>query len=219
MSEPLTLIFDLDDTLIQSFPGYVTLHQRVAEDLGWRRPSEEELIKYGPTWEATVARIWPGVELAPFFERFDEIVDSVVYAPFEGALEAIKLLRERRHRLFIVTKRSSKRLYQRLAQAGIDSAWFEGIYPADYGPAPKPDPRCFEPVWQAIGWQPAGAQESTKALYIGDRREDQLAARRAGIPFVAVLSGPESHQGFPESGALKVLQSVKELPDFLLAQQ
>lgn len=214
---PLTLIFDLDDTLIASFPGYVRLHQQVAQDLGWRIPPEEELVHYGPTWEATVARMWPETDLTPFYHRFDEILESVKYPPIEGVLAMLPGLRQAGHRQFIVTKRSSRRLAHRLKEAGIENEWFDGIYPSDYGPAPKPDPRCFEPVWQSIAWRPENAPpgQPPRAIYIGDRREDQLVAQRAGIPFVAVLSGPESRQGFPEPGAAHVLDSVAELPALL----
>jgi phosphoglycolate phosphatase len=149
--KPITLIFDLDDTIIESFPGYVSLHQRVARDLGWRVPDEDELIHYGPTWEATVARMWPNVDLTSFFHRFEQILESVVYGAIDGALEALEKLRDRGHRQFIVTKRSSRRLSLRLSQAGVETHWFDGIFPADHGPAPKPDPRCFDPVWEKIG--------------------------------------------------------------------
>jgi phosphoglycolate phosphatase-like HAD superfamily hydrolase len=50
---------------------------------------------------------------------------------------------------------------------------------------------------------------------VGDRKEDQLVAQRAGIPFIAVLTGPESRQGFPAPGALHVLDSISELPALL----
>jgi len=215
--ERLTLIFDLDDTIIESFPGYVKLHQSVAGELKWRVPDEDELTKYGPTWEATVARIWPGIDLAPFFKRFEEILESVVYAPFDGVLTTLEQLREKGHRQFIVTKRSSRRLDFRLEQAGIHRHWFEGIFPSDHGPAPKPDPRCFEPVWEKVGWHPKNAEsgEPARALYVGDRAEDQLVANRAGIPFVAVRTGPEAKRGFPGADAPYVLDSLRELPALL----
>ncbi len=214
---PLTLIFDLDDTLIASFPGYVKLHQQVATDLGWRVPPEDELVHYGPTWEATVARMWPKTDLAPFYARFDQILESVVYPPIEGAVATLQRLRELGHRQFIVTKRSSRRLAHRLKVAGIQTEWFDGIYPSDHGPAAKPDPRCFEPVWQSIAWHPerAAPGEPARAIYIGDRHEDQLVAERAGIPFVAVRSGPESQHGFPAPGAAHILDSVGQLVDLL----
>ena len=65
------LIFDLDDTLIESFPTYLRLHQRIAGELGWRVPSREELTVYGETWEATLAQIWPEADLTPFVARYD----------------------------------------------------------------------------------------------------------------------------------------------------
>ena len=215
--KPITIIFDLDDTIIESFPGYVRLHQGVARDLGWRVPDEEELIEYGPTWEATVERLWPQADLSQFFTRFEQVMESVVYGAVDGAISALAWLRERGHRQFIVTKRSSRRLGLRLAQAGIEQHWFDGIFPADHGPAPKPDPRCFEPVWEKIAWHPTRAAEDApaQAVYVGDRAEDQLVAKRACIPFIAVRSGPESRRGFPAPGAAHVLDSVSQLPDLL----
>lgn len=217
--KPLTLIFDLDDTIIESFPGYVKLHKTVAADLGWRVPDEEEFIAYGPTWEDTVARIWPNADLTPFFARAEEVIESIVYGPIQGALHALATLRQRGHPLFIVTKRSSKHLALRLRQAGIQEHWFDGIFPADHGPAAKPDPRCFEPVWSKMGWSPSEHQEGddARAVYVGDRAEDQLAAKRAQIPFIAVLTGPESRQGFPKPGAAHVLPSIEQLPALLSA--
>ncbi len=206
------LIFDLDDTLIESFPGYVSLHQGIARELGWREPSVDELSHYGPTWHETLRGFWPNTDLTPFLERFDQLAHSVVYQPFVGSIEALHELRARGHELFIVTKRSSARLARRLAQAGIDPEWFGGIYPADHGPAAKPDPRCFEPVWERIAWRPDG---SPGAVYVGDRNEDRIAARAAGIPFVAVRTGPETRRGFPGDEEPHVIDSIAEFPRWL----
>lgn len=219
------LIFDLDDTLIESFPEYVRLHQRIAGDLGWRRPSAAELVHYGPTWEDTLARLWPGTSLDPFMARYEELADDHSYPHIPGVPAALEGLRERGHSLWIVTKRSRKRLAQRMNQAGLRPGLFEGIFAYEDQPANKPDPRCFEPVWDALGRHGRG-----QALYVGDREDDHTAAAAAGLTFIGVRTGPE-HFATREAASAKapapsfldrvehVLETAAELPQWLASQR
>jgi phosphoglycolate phosphatase len=212
------LIFDLDDTLIESFPEYVRLHQRIAGELDWRIPSAAELVHYGPTWEDTLARLWPAAPLDQFIARYEALADDFRYAAIAGASDALEQLRARGHSLWIVTKRSRRRLDQRMDQAGLSPALFTGIFAYEDQPAPKPDPRCFEPVWRALG-----RPSPDRAVYVGDRADDQLAASAAGLHFVGVRTGPEHHARVEASSFLDalppehVLDSVAELPRWLEA--
>lgn len=209
------LIFDLDDTLIESFPEYVRLHQRIAAELDWAVPSAAELVHYGPTWEDTLARLWPGADLDPFLARYEALADDHAYPAIAGVTDALAQLRARGHSLWIVTKRSRSRLAQRMDQAGLPPELFAGIFAYEDQPVAKPDPRCFEPVWQALG-----RRHHDQAIYVGDRRDDQLAADAAGLCFVGVRTGPEHHAQRSSSflDALpreRVLDSAAELPRWL----
>jgi phosphoglycolate phosphatase len=189
------LIFDLDDTLIESFPEYVRMHQRIAGELGWPVPSASDLVHYGPTWEDTLARLWPNTELDPFFSRYEQVADEHRYAAIPGVPEMLVRLRERGHSLWIVTKRSRARLVQRMDQAGLERELFAGIFAFEDQPIAKPHPRCFEPVWTTLGdgWDTLGTDGRERALYVGDREDDHIAARAAGLGFVGVRTGPEHH--------------------------
>lgn len=208
------LIFDLDDTLIESFPEYVRMHRRIAADLGWRVPSADELVHYGPTWEDTLARLWPGFDLDPFLARYEDVADDHHYPAVAGVPEALTGLRAQGHSLWIVTKRSRRRLVQRMNQAGLDRGLFEGIFAFEDQPVSKPDPRCFDPVWDALG-QPA----IERAIYVGDREDDHTAARAAGLHFVGVRTGPEhvarGRSFLDHLPDEHVLDTAAELPDWL----
>lgn len=207
---PAPLIFDLDDTLIESFPTYARLHQQVASEMGLPIPARDQLVAYDATWEATLGRLWPGADLQAFMRRYDEIANDFPYPAITGAPAALSALRSAGHSLWIVTKRSRRRLHDRMSQAGIPSALFDGIFPAEDQPRLKPHPDCFAPVWAALG------SVHRQAVYVGDRHEDRHAAEAAGIGFYAVLTGPEVSCGFPgDLPAKAILKTVAELPDRL----
>jgi phosphoglycolate phosphatase len=209
------LIFDLDDTLVQSFPSYAALHQRVAADLGWPVPTVDELVPYGHDWLDTLGRLFPGRTFDAFMARYDELAHEHPYDAVPGAVDTLSRLRALGHALYIVTKRDTTRLSARLAEAGIARSLFDGIFPREAQPVTKPDPRCFEPVWAALG-VPHGAAVSPTPIYVGDRDEDRRAATSAGIRFLAVLTGPEATQGFPaDHDPAHVLASVADLPAWL----
>ena len=114
----------------------------------------------------------------------------MVYGAFPGVPAALERLHDRGHSMWIVSKRSRRRIGSRMEAAGIRAELFRGVFAGEDQPAPKPDPRCFAPVWNEIG-------EQRPAVYFGDRHEDRLAAHAAGLRFVAVRTGPEADNGFP----------------------
>lgn len=204
------LIFDLDDTLIESFPCYARLHCQIAVELGWRVPTRHELVDYGPTWRQTLARMWPDRDIEIFIARYGELADDNPYGAVPGATEALQQLHGRGHRLWVVTKRDRLRLHQRLREARLPSELFRGIFCNDDVPEPKPSPRCFEPITDALGHAPH------RPIYVGDRDDDRRAAVAAGIEFVAVCTGPEATTGFPhDHPSTHVLPSVSALPAWL----
>ena len=65
-----------------------------------------------------------------------------------------------------------------------------------------------------------GARDPRTALYVGDNIDDALAAREAGVPFLAILARDEHRYGeraarFGELGALALLPRITELEEVL----
>lgn len=74
----------------------------------------------------------------------------------------------------------------------------------------KPAPDALLLALEKLGLAPEGA------VYVGDHRVDADAAAQAGIPFVAVLSGPSPREDFAGRPVRAFLDSVAELPDLLV---
>ena len=54
-----------------------------------------------------------------------------------------------------------------------------------------------------------------ETVMVGDTIEDATCARRAGVPFVGVLTGLSTRETLMGMGSLNVLGSIIELPNLL----
>lgn len=212
------VIFDLDDTLIASFEGYSLVHSKAASALGLPLLSHAELAPYAVDFPTTLMAQYghlPGFDAEAFIAEWDRIADDHPYQAISGVRQALSRLREEGRELWIVTSRSRRRLAQRMQEGGIPEEWFRGVFPREDQPRQKPHPDCFEPIWQRLGTRPG--DPSLQVLFVGDRHDDQRAAHAAGIPFVAVRTGPEAKLGFPAAiPEGHVLDSAAEIADWLL---
>lgn len=189
----LTVVFDLDGTLIDSAPD---LQDAVNEILdregvapigeaqtrlmlghGARRLLERALATGGRilSEEALESRI------SEFLVQYHQ--NSVVRTTlFPGAIEAVMGLKSKGHRIALCTNKPVSLAGQVCEHLGIIHL-FDGFVGARSLPNKKPFP---EPVWHAI--EQAGGERAS-AVMVGDTYVDVAAAKAAGIPSVAVAWG------------------------------
>ena len=86
---------------------------------------------------------------------------------------------------------------------------FDAIVGGEDVPRHKPAPDALLLALERLGVEP------TRALYVGDHRVDADAAAGAGVPFIAVLSGPSPQTDFAGATVRAFLGSVAELPALL----
>jgi phosphoglycolate phosphatase len=86
---------------------------------------------------------------------------------------------------------------------------FDAIVGGEDVPRHKPAPDALLLALERLGVEPE------RALYVGDHRVDADAAAGAGVPFVAVLSGPSPQADFAGATVRAFLGSVAELPGLL----
>ena len=183
------LLFDLDGTLTDSFPGISRSINHTLTALG-RDPVPLERLRtlvgtrlvgiftelLGQDDQALVDR---AVEI--YRRRFDEsgILDS---RAFPGIPEALGTFRDSGHSLRIVTVRSAGSARHVVRHLALER-YFDAVH------APEPSERACDKadlVRDALGM--AGA-DSEDAIMIGDRADDVRAARAHGVRTVAVAWG------------------------------
>jgi len=204
------VLFDLDDTLIDSSVGYVRTMWRTCDALGLPRPLESQIREVFPSWQAHVERLLPGFPFEVFAARYRSFVEEIPYRAIPGAVATLEALANRR--LGVVTNRGRDLCRLRMEQAGIPEDAFEFILTVEDLPEAKPSPRAFAPALPRLA--PVAPRDM---VYVGDRCDDARAARGAGISFIGVLTGSDGPEQFESAGIARsrLLQSVCSLPAFL----
>jgi len=189
----VTIVFDLDGTLIDTAPDLVgVLNGLLAEEgvaplaLAQARPmigrGARALIAHG--FAAAGAELVED-DMPALFDRFiaayrARIADESL--PFAGAVAALDLLRNAGAVLAVCTNKPTDLSVALLAALGVADR-FAAIVGPDAAQAAKPDPRHILAAIDRAG----GARG--RAVMVGDSDSDAKAARAAGIPLILVSFG------------------------------
>jgi phosphoglycolate phosphatase len=211
----VTVVFDLDGTLVDTAPdlvatlnvlltqeGIATLTLAEARDLIGQ--GARALIAKG---FAAAGRPLDPARLDGLFDRFithyrAHIADAS--RPFPGVRDALGALKAAGAVLSVCTNKRtdlSVALLQALDLAGD----FRSIIGADAAPASKPDPRHLLTAIAAAGGDPA------RAIMVGDSGSDAGAAKAAGTPLVLVTFG-YTETPVATLGADILIDSFDEIP-------
>ena len=188
------LLFDLDGTLVDSFPGISRSINHALTTLGRGPVPEEQLRPFVGARLATIFSTLLQSEDATLVDRavdiyrplFDEvgILESHV---FPGVPDALTTFRSAGHSLQVVTVRSidSARLVVR--HFGLDH-YFDAVH------GPHPTERAGDKADLVRAALDLAGAQSGDAIMIGDRAEDIRAARAHGVCAVAAGWGYGAHE-------------------------
>ncbi len=182
MRYPIVL-FDLDGTLIDSGPIIMASMRHASITVLGREPDEERVRAAigGPGLIAQMRELDP--------DRVDELVESyrahneplhATLEAFDGVLELLPRLRERGHRLGIVTAKRVRTVELAFDRFPILRETTEVLVGAEDTERHKPDP---DPLLEALARMGARPED---AAYVGDSPFDIRAGKAAGTLAVAV---------------------------------
>lgn len=181
----MTILFDLDGTLIDSTEAILESFHKTFELFKKPHPSDEEIkLLIGHPLDVMYASL--GVEenlvwdmVAAYKEHYQIIsTKKTVLLPF--AKEAVELASQHA-RLGIVTTKTGKYSKILMEHFGL-MKYFEVLIGREDVQNPKPHP---EPIEKAIEFLNISKEN---CWMIGDTRMDLLSAKEAGIKSIAVLS-------------------------------
>jgi phosphoglycolate phosphatase len=187
----LTLVFDLDGTLVDTAPDLVAATNHVLDHVGLPRVDEQSLrpyIGYGARVmieRATAAARLSEAEHDRLLERFLDYYSAHIAdgsRPFAGAVDALEGFRAAGARLAVCTNKREGMSRQLLDTLDL-TRLFAAIAGRDTLATCKPDPDAL------LGTIELAGGNSSRAVMVGDSKVDIATARAAGVPVIAVSFG------------------------------
>jgi HAD superfamily hydrolase (TIGR01509 family) len=208
----LALIFDLDGTLVDTVYAHVFAWQRALAEAGlpldgWR--IHRRIGMSGGLFARAVAREvgrpLSDEETEAVQRRHGELFRELLSErrPLPGAVELLRELREARVVHGIATSGRRPEIDASLEALGVG----EGTVVVERGEVrrAKPEPDLFLEAARRLGVEP------TDCYVVGDAVWDLLAARRAGMLSVGLLSGGYGEDELTRAGAFRVYRDAEEL--------
>jgi 2-phosphoglycolate phosphatase len=217
---PRAILFDLDGTLVHSLPA---VHAALNDTLEAFGMTPLPLDAVAPLLGGGAAKLLdratsdqaPPLSAATRSRMVDHYVatysalERKLTTPRDAALEALRHLRSTDRKIAVVTNKGTSDSKALLADLGL-APWVDAVVGGDQCPSNKPDPDPLFLACRRLGVNPQDA------LFVGDGREDLLAARAAGIPIIQISQatcrdqGPSPIVGEPTADG--VIETLADLP-------
>jgi phosphoglycolate phosphatase len=187
--------FDLDMTLIDPREGIVATCVAVSEATGRHIDGHVVASRLGPPLDIELAHWFPADEVPAAGDVFralyvDHAIPRTTLLP--GAAEAVAAVRDAGGTVVVITAKLETNAVLTLDHLGLA-------------------------VDAVVGWRWGPQKTETllsrgASLYVGDHVSDVQAAHGAGLPCVAVATGPCSADELAAAGAATVMQTLEEFP-------
>ncbi|HLT03410.1 MAG TPA: phosphoglycolate phosphatase [Pseudomonas sp.] len=213
---PRLVMFDLDGTLVDSVPDLAAAVDRMLVQLG-RAPAGIERVRHwvgngapvlvrralaGQLDHTGVADEEAGAALALFTEAYAGT--HALTRVYPGVVECLDWLAAQEIPLAVITNKPSQFVAPLLEEKGL-AHYFRWMVGGDTLPVRKPDPAALFWVMDKAGVEPVDA------LFVGDSRNDVLAAQAAGVRCVALSYGYNHGRPIAEENPDRVLDDLRQL--------
>jgi phosphoglycolate phosphatase len=208
---PLVLLFDLDGTLTDPRPGIVRCMRYALDKLGAPCPSDDVLASFiGPPLRGTFATVLETSDrelveraLAFYREQYGEtgLFENHVYDGVAQMLDRVRLTASASFVATLKPKPYADRIVHRL---GLDR-YFDGVY------GPELEGKFDDKVDLLAHLLATEKITTERAVMIGDRAGDIVAARANRVRSIGVLWGYGSESELAGAGADSLCASPSEL--------
>lgn len=206
------VVFDFDYTLADSSAGILKCIQHALDQMGLPPVPENRMLEsIGLSLPKTLTFLTghedaeAGAEFTRLFVAHADLVMADHTVLYDTAPQVIAALRDADIPLGIVSTKYRYRIEGILKREAL-LQHFEIIVGGEDVSDHKPHPISLQQALRHLDCPP------DQAIYIGDHAVDAEAAERAGVPFVAVLTGTSGRHHFETAQCLGILDDLSTLP-------
>lgn len=211
------VIFDLDDTLVESTVDFGKFKRLVVERIvAWGEPTD--VYSLSETVVRIIARFEDRMQAAGLSEaelrarvaELDRIMDRVELErvaetrPVDGAKELLMLLRRKGIRIGVLTRGCREYADTALEATGM-AGLVDVVESRNSETRPKPHPDAYLRLVRALG---VGKDDT---IFVGDHAIDAHCAGNAGVAFIGVLTGDVPEKTLREAGSAEVFSGVGQM--------
>ena len=198
MSQKLTIIFDLDGTLVETAPDLISAHNHVMAKYGFETKKSKDIKKLvGKGANSLITRSVWGQAQENFKKINDQMLKKEMVNEFldyytknicvdskiiNGAENFLKWCKEKNISLGVCTNKQDYLSVDLLKKLKINH-FFEYIAGSNTFDYCKPDPRHLTNVIEIM------QGDLKKSIMIGDSETDAETAKSAGVPFILLENG------------------------------
>ena len=209
------IIFDFDLTLADSSKGAIECIQYAFKELNLPIPSSQDAkrtigLSLSDTFLNLTENKYHGKikDFSLFFiERANEVMTDLTVL-FKETPQVIDILKKHGLMLGIVSTKFRKRIETILRRDNLLDP-FNVIIGGEDVSEHKPDPKCLLLAIEKLNIP------SSKLLYVGDTVTDAETAKRAGISFIAVLSGTTPSNAFLNYNPYGIIKNISKLQSLI----
>lgn len=206
------VIFDVDGTLVDSNDLHIEAWREAFAHYGIGLTYEQVHEQIGKGGDQLIPVFCSEEQVAKFGEELDKLRGEIFARdylpqakPFPKVRDLFERLRADGLQIGLATSAKEVELKTHLKNLGIEDL-IDGATSADDADHSKPCPDIFEAARGRLD-----EVYAAEALVVGDTPYDAIAAARAGMRTIALLSGGFSEETLREAGAIALCVDVADL--------
>lgn len=207
---PKAIIFDLDGTLIDSIPAHLYAYQELAmSEFGMQLNEEKILEHFGKTTRDILTAIFPlsGKNIDILVEKKQHLYRQSFYRVklLPGTKKVLLSAKERSIKCALGTSSSKKNVEVAIKEFGLEFDIIIAGEDIKYG---KPNPETFLTIAQRLEILP------DDCFVIGDAIYDMMAAKKAGMFAIGVLTGNTTRRQLKMANADVIVENLLEFMEW-----
>ncbi len=216
------VIFDLDGTLIHTTINFTVMKERMISFLeekgvpeGCLTPKQTTVMIIATCEDILREEGRAQVEINAVHRTLEEIMNRGELeaikdiSEVEGVLDALQELREAGYQLAVLTRSHHAYAAEALKKIGAFDL-FDVILGRGETPKPKPYREALEHTAMLLGLDPI------ETIFVGDNHIDATSAVNAEVPFIGVKTGRRGDLSWDGCFPEVLLESVTDLPAYLI---